>query len=196
VPLKLEANESQFIVFRKKTKGSTALEPRENFPEGTTVAEVKGPWTVTFDRSQRGPAAPVVFTRLADWTQSANDSIKYFSGTAVYRTTVTVDGIPTGDQITLNVGRLTAMAKVKVNGKVVGGVWTAPWQLDISSVVKAGSNDVEISVVNTWMNRLIGDQQLPVDRRPTWSPSIPYTAGSPLQPSGLFGPVKILSVRY
>ena len=94
----------------------------------------------------------------------------------------------------LNLGHLTAMARVKVNGKNVGGAWTAPWQVDISSAVKAGSNDVEISVVNNWMNRLIGDQKLPADRRPTWSPSIPYTADSPLQASGLFGPVKVIAV--
>ncbi len=194
VPLKLEANESQFIVFRKKTEYSSSLDIAANFPEGKTVAELDGPWTVTFDRSQRGPAGPVEFARLADWTQSSNDSIKYYSGTAVYRTTVMLADAPRGGNMFLNLGHLTAMARVKVNGKNVGGAWTAPWQVDISSAVKAGSNDVEISVVNNWMNRLIGDQKLPADRRPTWSPSIPYTADSPLQASGLFGPVKVIAV--
>ncbi len=194
VPLKLEAYESQFIIFRKPAVKSTGLDLAANFPEGKKLADLDGAWSVTFDPSKRGPARPVVFKNLTDWTLSNNDSIKYFSGTAVYKTSVTISQVPAGNKILLNLGQLTAMAKVKVNGKEVGGVWTAPWQVDISTVVKMGINDVEISVVNNWMNRLIGDQKLPVDQRPTWSPVIPYNTGSPLQPSGLFGPVNIQSV--
>jgi hypothetical protein len=162
---------------------------------GLTIMEKDGAWNVTFENSKRGPAKPVVFKSLSDWTLSINDSIKYFSGTAVYKTSVSISQIPIGKKILLNLGQLTAMAKVKVNGKEVGGVWTAPWQVDISAVVIQGINEVEISVVNNWMNRLIGDQKLPVDQRPTWSPVIPYNTESPLQPSGLFGPVKILSTN-
>lgn len=194
VPLKLEAYESQFIVFRKKAGKSGSTDVVTNFPEGKVLADLNSEWTVTFDHSKRGPAKPVEFETLSDWTLSGNDSIKYFSGTAVYKTSVELAKIPSG-KIMLNLGKLTAMAKVKVNGKDVGGVWTAPYQLDISSAVKAGNNEIEISVVNNWMNRLIGDQKLPEAERPTWSPIIPYNADSPLQPSGLFGPVNISGIN-
>jgi hypothetical protein len=195
VPLKLEAYESQFIIFRKPAVKSAGFDLAANFPEGKKLADLDGAWSVTFDPSKRGPAKPVVFKSLSDWTLSINDSIKYFSGIAVYKTSVSILQVPAGKKILLNLGQVTAMAKVKVNGKEVGGVWTAPWQVDISAVVKQGINEVEISVVNNWMNRLIGDQKLPVDQRPTWSPVIPYNTESPLQPSGLFGPVKILSTN-
>jgi len=192
VPLKLEAYESQFIVFRKKAGKASASDLSANFPVGEVVAEMNTNWMVTFDAARRGPVSPVEFNSLTDWTLSDDESIKYYSGTAVYKTNVKLAEIPSGKKLILNLGRLTAMAKVKVNGKAVGGVWTAPWQVDITSAAKSGNNEIEVSVVNNWMNRLIGDQKMPVDQRPTWSPIIPYKADSPLQASGLFGPVKIL----
>lgn len=191
IPLKLEAFESQFIVFRKPGATGGAAGLNDNFPVGERVADLNGSWTVTFDRSKRGPANPVIFKSLSDWTLSDNDSIKYYSGTAVYKTLVNLAPIPAGKRVLLDLGKLTAMAKVRVNGKAVGGVWTAPWQVDITAAVKAGNNGIEISVVNNWMNRLIGDQKLPANQRPTWSSVIPYKADSPLQPSGLIGPVSI-----
>jgi len=194
VPLKLEAFESQFIVFRKSATKSGAADVAANFPAGRELADLSTNWMVTFDAARRGPVRSVEFKNLTDWTLSADESIKYYSGTAVYKTNAKLAEIPSGKKIVLNLGVLTAMAKVKVNGKAVGGVWTAPWQVDISSVVKTGNNEIEISVVNNWMNRLIGDQKIPEAQRPTWSPIIPYKADSPLQASGLFGPVKIFAV--
>jgi len=62
--------------------------------------------------------------------------------------------------------------------------------------VKTGENELKIEVVNTWVNRLIGDSKLPADQRPTWCPINTYHDGSPLQPSGLFGPVTVSAVKY
>lgn len=192
VPLKLEAWESQFIIFRKTSGKAVSFDLAVNFPKGKILAELNKSWSVTFDRAKRGPANPVMFSQLTDWTLSDNDSIKYYSGTAIYRTSVELSDLPSGKKMMLDLGKLTAIAKVKVNGKYVGGAWTSPWQVEIGSALKPGKNNVEISVVNTWMNRLIEDQKLPADQWVTWSPVIPYKADSPLQPSGLFGPVKII----
>jgi hypothetical protein len=70
-----------------------------------------------------------------------------------------------------------------------------PIRLDITDLVKEGENELRIEVVNNWMNRIIGDQKLPEKERITWCFVQPYTAESPLQPSGLFGPVQVLSVK-
>jgi hypothetical protein len=196
VPLKLEAFESQFVVFRKNASNAASFDLAANFPMGKTVAELNENWKVSFDNAKRGSKNPIEIKPLTDGTLSANDSIKYYSGTAIYKKDVQLTNIQSGKKIMLNLGMLTSMAKVKVNGVDVGGVWTAPWQVDISSAVKAGSNLIEISVVNNWMNRLIGDLKIPVNERPTWTPVIPYKEDSPLQPSGLFGPVSIQEISY
>jgi hypothetical protein len=87
------------------------------------------------------------------------------------------------------------MAKVFINGKYAGGLWTAPYKLDISKLLREGDNELSVEVVNTWMNRLIGDSKLPAADRPTWCPFYTYTPNSPLQPSGLFGPVAIEYIK-
>ena len=107
-----------------------------------------------------------------------------------------LDKAPTDENILINLNDFVAMARVKVNGQDAGGVWTAPYELDITDFVKEGDNELEIEVVNTWVNRLIGDQKLPEAQRTTWTPCSPWTADSPLQKAGLMGPVVIESVTY
>ena len=199
VPIKLEPLESTFIVFRKKASGramTVASSAGINYPGPDTLTDLSAGWTVQFDPAFDGPREPQKIYRLDWWTNSSNDSIRYYSGTAVYQKTVTLDRIPECDRLFLELGRLSAMARVKVNGMEVGGVWTAPWHVDIKKAIRTGTNVIEVSVVNTWANRLIGDSRLPEESRKTWCLVNPYHTGSPLQPSGLAGPVYLTTVNY
>ena len=121
--------------------------------------------------------------------------MRYYSGEVIYQTEFDLPE-PAASSLFINLGDVMVMAKVKVNGKEVGGVWTAPYRLDISDAVQIGNNRIEVSVVNTWMNRLIGDCALAPEERPTWSPCNPWNASSPLQKSGLLGPVSIEAIDY
>jgi hypothetical protein len=194
VPLKLDAYQSVFIIFRKPTNANTGA--HDNFPAQQVVVDVNTPWQVTFDPKRWGPANPVTFDKLIDWTLRPEDEIKYYSGSAVYHNSFNIAQIEKGKHLLLDLGLVKAMAKVKVNGIAVGGVWTAPYQLDVTGALKPGNNTVDIEVVNTWVNRLIGDSKLPVNERHTWTIINPYKPESQLEASGLAGPVTIKSVGY
>ena len=47
-------------------------------------------------------------------------------------------------------------------------------------------------VTNLWVNRLIGDQQPDVTKKYTYTTQQFYRADSPLLPSGLLGPVRLI----
>ena len=89
------------------------------------------------------------------------------------------------------------MAQVTFNGKDLGVVWCEPWQVDITTALKEGENNLEIEVANLWPNRLIGDAALPTEDRFTWTiEEHPYKADSKLMSSGLIGPVEIVTISY
>lgn len=84
------------------------------------------------------------------------------------------------------------LADVILNGKSLGIVWKTPFRIDISPALKKGKNELEIKVANLWVNRLIGDQQPDEAHRITYTTQQFYRVDSPVLPSGLMGPVKIL----
>jgi hypothetical protein len=96
----------------------------------------------------------------------------------------------------LSLGVVNNVAVVRLNGKNLGVVWCAPWQVEISDAAVAGENHLEIDVVNLWPNRLKGDENLPDEKRFTkvWisgNRKGDYT----LLPSGLMGPVEVLATK-
>ena len=91
----------------------------------------------------------------------------------------------------MELGTVHAIARVRVNGQEVGTLWKQPYTVDISAAVKPVGNKLEIEVVNTWLNRLVGDEQPGVTNRVTFATAKTYNAQTPLQPAGLLGPVTV-----
>ena len=133
---------------------------------------------------------------LRDWSKDRDSTIRFYSGRAVYRNTFSLSEVPNGQQFYLDLGKVSAMAELRVNGQPAGGVWTAPWQVDVTKLVNVGENALEIEVVNTWANRLIGDSRLPAAKRRTWATVSTLKPIDALEPSGLLGPVTVKAVRY
>lgn len=200
LPLRLPPGGSGFVVFRPApaahpTPAGTNAPMTTNVQAESLVAAVAGPWRVVFDPRWGGPAG-VTFDTLHDWSTRPEPGIRFYSGRATYHTTF---DLPARDSIgkpnVLSLGDVRAMAGVKLNGRDLGVAWCAPWTLDVPpDVLRPMGNELEITVANLWINRLIGDAALPERERLTKTTSNPYTANDKLQPAGLLGPVEIRTI--
>lgn len=167
--------------------------------------EIHGPWEVSFQEEPTlGESFTVTFDNLISWSHSEERKIKYFSGTAVYKKSLNMDKQDFSDgRVYLNLGRVGDIATLKLNGKKVGVYWKAPYIADITEHLKKGENRLEIAVSNLWINRLVGDQQLPPEERKT-STNLRNSKGrysldrfsepdgdKYLRYSGLMGPVRV-----
>ena len=193
ITIPLDRMGSVFVVFREKTKVSSV-----SIPEATEqlIEQLGGSWQVEF-QAERGAPASVTFDELIDFRESSDLGIMYFSGIATYIKDVELsqETIDMGNVI-IDLGQVYNIAEVWVNGTLAGTTWKPPYRVDITDLVTAGSNKIEIKSVNTWVNRLIGDAQQGVsdDEKITLTTRQFYRADSPLVPAGLLGPVEITSL--
>ena len=146
-----------------------------------TSPELPGPWQVTF------PGRSLTFEKLISWTDHADADVKYFSGSATYLKRFQISNL--NSRIHLDLGTVHAIAKVRVNGREVATLWKEPYTTDITAALKQGSNTLEIEVINSWHNRLVGDQQAGASPG-TFTTTNKFNAQTPLQPAGLLGPVR------
>jgi hypothetical protein len=152
--------------------------------------DVPGPWTLHFPAGWGAPAQ-IHVPRLQSWTLFDEAGVRYFSGTAVYRTTLQLSPsqLAALSCANLNLGELHEVASVEVNGEPAGTLWKSPYIAAVGRMLHEGSNDIEVSVTNLWPNRIIGDAQSPFGQHYTWTNIRAYGKNSPLLPSGLVGPV-------
>jgi len=195
----------------------------------TLTAEVKalppripltGPWEVRFPENSGAPER-LTLDALVPLNELPDPAVKYFSGTATYRTTFILeeDPVPENHPLWLDLGDVRVIAQVRLNGVDLPLLWKPPFRCPISNAAVRGENTLEIRVTNLWVNRLIGDEQLPEDSErnpngtlkswPDWlnagkpSPTGRQTfttwrlwkQDDPLQPSGLLGPVMLRSAQ-
>jgi hypothetical protein len=190
VPLRLTPDDAVFVVFRKVSTAPSRALPD---PVATDLATITGPWDVAF---QPGRGAPAAFhlEKLMSWSENSDPGVKYFSGTATYTKAVEAppEWFKPGARLWLDLGDVKNLAEVSVNGRSLGVVWKTPFRVDATSALKPGANTLEIKVANLWVNRLIGDKQPGVTKTYTYTAVEFYKADSPLLPSGLLGPVKIV----
>ena len=138
---------------------------------------------------------------LASWTTRDDAEAKRFSGTGRY--TLEFDR-PPGDarDWLLDLGHVCESARVKINGRSVGTLWSAPFQIAVGEWLRPGKNTLEVEVTNLAANRIAD-----LDRRGVkWKEFHeinfvnrnykPFDASKwPLQDSGLLGPVRLVPLK-
>jgi hypothetical protein len=203
VTLHLAPYGSIFVVFASGFRTQNAMKPGDpvqsarlvqagnvahTLPRSTTIDLPAAQWTLSFQSDRGAPAEPQKLQQFSSWSESADPRIRYFSGTATYRTSVTLRVSP-GQRTVLKLSALHEICTVRVNGMAAGTIWAMPYELDMSGKVKNGKNTLELEVTNLWPNRIIGDAQPSAAKTYTHTNIRKYKADSPLLPSGLIGPV-------
>jgi len=167
--------------------------------------QLDGAWEVFFTPGWGAPER-AVFPELKSWTDSKVEGIKYFSGTARYEKQF-VHAMHPNDHLEartyLDLGDLSHVAEVWLNGEPLGITWAKPYRFDVTDLLIPGINTLKIEVANTWSNRITGDAHTGGNYTQTHITEtnikgishvrVPW-ADVPLIPSGLFGPVTLSTI--
>jgi hypothetical protein len=163
--LKLEPNESVFVIFPKDKKSvySKLRHPYINVLNETATI-VEGAWNVRFN-PKLSESFDMVFPTLTDFSKHPDTRVKYFAGTADYQKTIHIasNDIARNRRIVLDLGELHDIAELTVNGKDAGVLWYPPYKTDITPFLTSGDNTIIVHISVNWANRLIGDEQYPAD---------------------------------
>ncbi len=201
---------------------STAYSDGTIKSHGATAAArtvpINGPWQVSF-RAPRHSPAPRGLPQLTSLTEHSEPAVKYFSGLTTYETRFAAPSIAADARVVLDLGEVHDLARITLNGRELATLWRAPFTLDITAALHPNENVLQIEVANRWVNRLIGDENLPADATyvtrgssvgalaefPAWwsDPAAArreraafstwrfHQANTPLLPAGLVGPVRM-----
>jgi hypothetical protein len=186
--------------------------------------DISAGWNVAFPPGSGAPEA-IALERLASLSLHPDTGVRYFSGTATYTKLVHIPPamLGAGREITLDLGEVKNLARVRVNGVDFGVLWKPPFRCPVTAALKPGKNRIELQVTNLWVNRLIGDEQLADDcawiavpdrgarikewpqwladntarpgTRVTFTTWKFYAKDDALAPSGLIGPVRLQTAQ-
>lgn len=203
IPLTLDPYGSIIIVFNKEIDTNLQGKKRTNYPDFTTVQLLEGDWNIYFAPEQGGPGM-VNFPQLIDWTTSSNKGIKFYSGRAIYYKNFNFTPQQNNSYfLQLEDVKDVGIAKIKINGIDKGVVWTKPFRIEVTDELVTGENSLEIEVINSWYNRVAGDEMNPKPDQITKTNIVLINdfRGNlrkeiPLEPSGLLGPVSIRKGEY
>jgi hypothetical protein len=208
VSLDLEPYESSVLIFSKRTLSPAAATGSTQQPP----IDLSTGWRVTFGSAGQ----PTEMPKLSSWTE--NEATRYFSGVATYEKSVDIPAgmMRNGQPVKLDFGEGTALpaqnlragmqawydgpireaAVVFVNDKRAGSVWCPPYAVDVTRLLRPGSNKLRIMVANTALNYMAG-HSLPDYRLLNLRYGERFQAQDmdkvKALPSGLLGPIRLIA---
>ena len=190
--LSYDAGDGRLVPFEGGNYRITRVDgSSEDIAISAVTTTLAGPWRVAFPEGW-GMPREMKIDALKPWRElGVTPEAKSFSGTAEYTIDFTLENVDGNSFVMLDLGRVESLAKIEVNGKDFGDLWSRPYRVNVAGVVKPGKNTLKVTVTNTWYNRLVFDAGQPEAKRRTWTIAGPKK-GSALHDSGLIGPVKIL----
>ena len=164
--------------------------------------QLNGPWYIKFIKG--GPKFPsdTTIDHLTSWTEFDDPEARRFSGSAKYKLIFDKPKEKADDWI-LDLGPVYESARIWVNQKEIGKVFSYPFQIAIGHALANGKNILEIEVTNLMANRIADMDRRGVMWRKFYNinfVNIQYeefdaSAWQPME-SGLLGPVKLVPVLF
>jgi hypothetical protein len=157
---------------------------------------ITGSWTVTFPPGHNAPGQ-ISLSQLQSLSEHNDSGVKHFSGTASYSNSFELSRKFKGERLFLDLGKVANLAEVILNGHTLAVLWKPPFIVEVTDVLKPGKNTLRVNVTNTWKNRLVGDTDLSVGERTTWTWGREkwFSPEETLEPTGLLGPVMLRKVQ-
>jgi hypothetical protein len=87
---------------------------------------------------------------VGDWGMT--DGLETYSGGVRYSQTVNIGNDMLKCKVYLKIDDLSSTVELRVNGKYVGARVCPEWKFDVTGFLKAGNNDIEMTVYNTASN--------------------------------------------
>lgn len=122
-------------------------------------------------------------------------------GTGRYTASFDVPDPAAADRWVLDLGTVCESARVRINGREAGIVWSVPFRLEVGRWLRPGENRIEIEVTNLPANLIAAYDRRGVEWRKFKDANIVSalngpldTSAWPLEPSGLEGPVRLIPV--
>ncbi|HEY9048497.1 MAG TPA: glycosyl hydrolase [Ohtaekwangia sp.] len=193
IPLHFDPHGSVFVIFRNVVTAQPSA-ASSNATAYKNILNIPGPWQVAFNPAGGAPAQ-VTFENLVSWTNRTETGLPNYSGEAIYTISFNVPEYKKQQRYFLRLNSIqdVGIAEVTLNGKKAGITWTPPFRVEITDAVKAKNNSLQIAVINSWRNRLVGDRALPPEKRYTQT-NITIKPEWTLLDAGLLGPVQVETI--